>query len=246
MINSAEVALNQEPKNSDPEKFIAEYHEKSLLYQNFCSTMQNLLINLLDNNGFKYQISMRLKSADSIREKMIRNKSRGKIYYRLSDMTDLAGVRIVFYLESDKRWFIDLLFREFSPDKMKMEEHHKETGYRSIHIVVQFGRKRLALNEYRHFAGLNCEIQLTSALYQAWSEVEHDIFYKQDLYLKAEDWEAMHILRKEMETALKSHIEQASEILESVAEKIEQLRIQNRGIQKLGDPDLDRPNPPEQ
>lgn len=214
----------QKPRKPDPEKLIAEYHEKSLLYQNFCSTMQNLMINLLDNNGFKYQISMRLKSVGSVREKIIRNGSRGRIYEQLSDLTDLAGVRIVFYLESDKQRFIDLLYREFSPDKMKMEEHHKENGYRSTHIVIQFSRKRLNLNEYRRFSGLNCELQLTSALYQAWSEVEHDIFYKADLHLNPDDQAAMHALRKEMEAAMKGHIQQASEILESVAEKMKQLK----------------------
>lgn len=222
--------MNQQPRNLDPERLIAEYHEKSLLYQNFCATMQNLMINLLDNNGFKYQISMRLKSPDSIREKISRNGARGRYYRRLSDMTDLAGVRIVFYLESDKRRFIDLLFKEFSPEKMKMEEHHKETGYRSTHIVIQFSRKRLNLNEYRNFAGLCCELQLTSALYQAWSEVEHDIFYKQELRPDNEARKEMNTLRKELEAAMKTHIAQASEILESVAEKMKQLQMKPRQV----------------
>ena len=220
--------MNHEPENSNPEKLIAEYHEKSLLYQNFCSTMQNLLINLLDNNGFKYQISMRLKSAESIREKITRNKSRGRTYTRLSDMNDLAGVRIIFYLESDKQKFIELLFREFSPDKMQIEEHEKESGYRSIHIVLQFGRKRLSLNEYRNFAGLPCELQLTSALYHAWSEVEHGIFYKRDNRLVDVDEESMQALKAELETALNHHIHSASNIFESVAERIKQLRIQHQ------------------
>jgi putative GTP pyrophosphokinase len=108
---------------------------------------------------------------------------------------------------------------------MKMEEHHKETGYRSTHIVIQFSRKRLNLNEYRNFAGLCCELQLTSALYQAWSEVEHDIFYKRELRPDTEARKEISFLRKELEAAMKIHIEQASEILETVAEKMKQLQM---------------------
>ena len=220
--------MKKEAIKSDSDTIIAEYLEKSLLYQNFASTMQNLMVNLLDNNGFKYQISMRLKSPDSIREKIARKHPVGKVYRRLNDLTDLVGVRIVFYLESDKQKFIELLFREFSPDKMQIEEHDKESGYRSTHIVLQFGRKRLSLNEYRKFAGLQCELQLTSALYHAWSEVEHGIFYKRDNRLIDVDEESMQALKAELETALNHHIHSASNIFESVADRIKQLCIKHQ------------------
>jgi ppGpp synthetase/RelA/SpoT-type nucleotidyltranferase len=200
-----------------------EYREKSLLYHNFCSTIHNLLIILLDNLGFKYQISKRIKSLDSIKIKMMQNAQKGKIYRRLADIEDIAGVRIVFYLESDKQRFVKALFKEFTPDKLTMEEHHKEKGYRSTHVVLKFGKKRLSLNEYRNFTGLKCELQMTSALYHAWSEIEHDIFYKRDPQLILLDEKSILLLKNELEDAMINYVQGASEIFEEVAKKIRHL-----------------------
>jgi ppGpp synthetase/RelA/SpoT-type nucleotidyltranferase len=205
-----------------------EYRDKALLYHNFCSIMHNLLIILLDNLGFKYQISKRLKSPESIKNKILRNSLKGKIYRRLKDFVDIAGVRIVFYLESDKQRFIKALFKEFTPAKLSMEEHHKEKGYRSTHVVLKFGEKRLSLNEYRNFAGLACELQMTSALYHAWSEIEHDIFYKRDPQLILLDEKSLLSLKNELEDAMINYVQGASEIFETVAKKISRLHKKHK------------------
>ena len=210
---------------NDLETIAAEYREKSFLYYNFCSTMHNLIVNLLDNKGFKYQISNRVKTLDSIKEKIERNKKRGKIYRRLSDIEDLAGVRVVFNLESDKRRFVRELYKEFTPDKMKIEEHHKEKGYRSTHVLAQFGEKRLRLIEYQNFTGLKCELQLTSALYHAWSQIEHDLFYKRDPHLKSLDQDTVHALKKQLEDVMINYIQSASETFETLDKKIRRIRL---------------------
>lgn len=209
----------------DFEKIATEYREKSFLYYNFCSTMHNLLVNLLDNKGFKYQISNRFKTLDSIKEKIERNKTKGKIYKRLNDIEDLAGVRVIFNLESDKRRFVRALYKEFTPDKMKIEEHHKEKGYRSTHVLAQFGKKRLRLIEYQNFAGLKCELQLTSALYHAWSEIEHDLFYKRDPHLKSLDQDTVHALKKELQDVMINYIQSASETFEELDKEIRRIRL---------------------
>jgi ppGpp synthetase/RelA/SpoT-type nucleotidyltranferase len=209
---------------SNLEAIAAEYREKSFVYYSFCSTMHNLLVNLLENKGFKYQISNRVKTLDSIKEKIERNKAKGKIYRRLSDIEDLAGVRVVFNLESDKRRFVTELYKEFTPDKMKIEEHHKEKGYRSTHVLAQFGKKRLRLIEYNNFAGLKCELQLTSALYHAWSEIEHDLFYKRAPHLKSLGHETVHALKKELEDVMINYIQSASETFEALDKKIRRIR----------------------
>jgi putative GTP pyrophosphokinase len=200
-----------------------EYRENALLYHNFCSTMQNLMINLLDNKGFKYQLASRIKSLDSIKEKMLRNYEKGKTYKKLNDVEDLVGIRIIFYLESDKRRFVNVVSREFTPGRLKIEEHRKEKGYRSIHIQVQLGKKRLVLNEYCKFAGLKCELQLTSALFHAWSEIEHDIFYKRNLHLEKNEPELFFALKQELEDVMTKYVVSASDTFESIALKIQKV-----------------------
>jgi hypothetical protein len=85
------VINNMTEEANNLETIAAEYREKSFLYYNFCSTMHNLLVNLLDNKGFTYQIFNRVKTLDSIKEKIGRNKAKNKIYRHLSDIEDLAG-----------------------------------------------------------------------------------------------------------------------------------------------------------
>lgn len=207
------------PLTSSASHVVAEYREQALVYHDFCAAMRNLLVSLLDNKGFKYQMSWRTKSLASIRDKIARNASKGKFYRRLSDVEDMAGIRVVFYLDSDIAKFLVEINREMTRARLKMEEHRKARGYRATHVLAQFGRKRLALNEYRRFAGLKCEIQLTSALYNAWSEVEHDILYKRDRHLAPLGRATEEQLKEELRNAMDSYLQPANDILESVARR---------------------------
>jgi ppGpp synthetase/RelA/SpoT-type nucleotidyltranferase len=173
----------------------------------------------------KYQLSWRIKSLDGIRDKIARNAAKGKFYQRLSDVEDVAGIRIVFYLESDRRRFLSALVREMTRCRLQMEEHRKESGYRSTHVLAQLGKKRLSLSEYRRFAGFKCEIQLTSALYHAWSEIEHDILYKPDRHLRPLSRVDEEQLKRELNEAMEHHFQPASDILESVARRARRRRV---------------------
>jgi len=204
---------------SSPSRIVDEYYRQDILYYDFCAAIRNVIVNLLDQGGFKYQLSWRVKSIESIREKIARNRPQGKIYRRLADIEDLAGIRVVFYLESERRRFLAALMREMTRSQLQTEEHRKDSGYRATHVLVQLGPKRATLNEYRRFAGLKCELQLTSALYHAWSEVEHDILYKRGPRVRSLDGATEMRLKSELNEAMKRFIEPASNLLESVARR---------------------------
>jgi ppGpp synthetase/RelA/SpoT-type nucleotidyltranferase len=223
-VTEEQATMTRKATASNAPRIVAQYREQSLRYHDFCDSMRNLLVSLLESRGFKYQIAWRIKSLDSIREKIARNATHGKFYQRLSDVEDVAGIRIVFYLESDKRRFLSVLLRELTRDKLKIEEHRKDGGYRSTHVLAQFGGKRLVLSEYRRFAGLKCELQLTSALYHAWSEIEHDILYKRDRHLTPLRRAVLQALERELSGALEHQIRPASAILEAAARKARQRR----------------------
>jgi ppGpp synthetase/RelA/SpoT-type nucleotidyltranferase len=210
-------------------RIAGQYKDKLQLYHDFTITMETLLICLLDNNGYKYQISHRLKSIDSLRNKISRKAGKGTQYRALSDITDLAGIRIVFYFESDKEEFIHDLYKELTPRNLELVEHSKKNGYHATHIIAQFGEKRLALAEYSRYAGLKCEIQLTSALYHAWSEIEHGIFYKPDKEVQNLDQEVVVKLKKELEKAMTNYIEKASAIIEHVAVCVKSINSEQDG-----------------
>ena len=202
---------------SDPARIVGEYDRQAIVYHDFCAAIRNVIVSLLDEGRFKYQLSWRVKSLDSVREKVARNAAKGKVYRRLRDIEDVAGIRVVFYLESEKRRFLSVLIREMTRSKLRTEEHRKESGYRATHVAVELGKKRLVLHEYRRFAGFKCELQLTSALYHAWSEIEHGILYKRGPHRPGLGGTAEERLRTELNEALERFIEPASDLLESVA-----------------------------
>lgn len=201
-----------------------EYNKKLPLYQEFCGTMQNLLSSILVNNGYKCQITSRIKSLESVKEKISRKAKEGITCEKLEDIHDIAGIRIIFYLESDKKKFIPDLYKELTPQNLELFERHKEKGYLSTHVIAMFGPKRLMLGEYKKYKGLQCEIQLTSALYHAWAEIEHDIFYKPDAKMLSSQKQVVDELRKELEKAMINHIQKASDLLESVVEKVKGIK----------------------
>jgi len=161
-----------------------------------------------------------------VQEKISRKAKEGIIYKKLEDIHDIAGIRIIFYLESDKKKFIPDLYKELTPKNLELFERHKEKGYLSTHVIAMFGPKRLMLGEYKKYKGLQCEIQLTSALYHAWAEIEHDIFYKPDEKMINSQQQIMDELRKELQQAMINHIQKASDLLESVVEKVRSIRKQ--------------------
>lgn len=220
------------PTSSNTARVLAEYREQSLVYHDFCGAMRNLLVSLLDQQRLKYQISCRIKTLEGVREKIARNAPKGKFYRQLSDVEDLAGIRIVFYLESDKRAFLSELFHEMTRCRLQVEEHRKDNGYRSTHVLAQFGKKRLSLSEYRRYAGLKCEIQLTSALFHAWAEVEHDILYKRDRDLAPMSRSAEARLKRALDEAMAHYVEPASDILESVARRARRGRTRKTAPRK--------------
>ena len=215
-------------KAIDFQSIIEEYREKWSLYHDFCVTMKNLLVYLLVDKKYKYQISYRIKSLDSLTEKIAKKNEEGKNYKKLSDIDDLAGIRIVFYLESDKKRFVSDLFKEFTSQKLTLEERHKKKGYRATHVRAKFGRKRLILGEYKRFKGLKCEIQLTSALYHAWSEIEHDLFYKPNVKIDKGKREALLKLKRDLQKTMTNHIEKASDLFEFVANRVHEINVKEK------------------
>lgn len=215
--------MNEQSINS----ILEEYKAKITLYNDFCITMQQLLMRLLENSGFKFQISSRIKSEDSLKKKIIKKTETGIPVKKLEDVNDLAGIRIVFLLEGEKNKFITELYKEFTPHKLKLLERHKEKGYRSTHIIAKFGRKRAGLGEYKRYNNLKCEIQLTSALYHVWSEIEHDIFYKPDFFTSPQKQKDLIKLKKDLESILIKDIQKASVKLESIVERIKMIKKTN-------------------
>ncbi|NTV40783.1 MAG: RelA/SpoT domain-containing protein [Candidatus Moranbacteria bacterium] len=202
--------------NKNTDKLLKEYISKRELYRDFSQTVKSILEELLAD--FKFQvITAREKVPAKLHEKILRKaKEKGVAYKSLDEIEDLAGVRVVFYLESQKRLFLELLRKEINENNLFFEERYKAGGYRATHCIFSLDASRSILPEYRKYKDLKCEIQITSALYHAWSEIEHDIIYKPGEDKKALNELGLKKLKKSFEETMINHIQVASHQFENL------------------------------
>ncbi len=161
------------------ERYVKEQRDK---YRLLASKTQELLSSILRANSIQtHSITSREKDPDTLRTK-IRNQAKN-YDDPLSEITDLAGVRIITYFPKDVDRILPLIEKEFSVDRENSVDKRKTAdpsffGYASVHLVVEFLPARLELPEYALFSGMKCETQVRTILQHAWAEIEHDIVYK--------------------------------------------------------------------
>jgi ppGpp synthetase/RelA/SpoT-type nucleotidyltranferase len=129
-------------------------------------------------------IQCRAKSAASLKPKL---HSRGLLESEFieKEIKDLAGVRLIFYTNTDVDRFLNsrLIPEHFEVDWKETKIHHPTSEnahqrYQAIHYTVFLNAQRIALPDYAKFKGLRCEIQIQTILNHAWAETSHDILYK--------------------------------------------------------------------
>jgi len=204
------------------EKFIDEYKSQQSTYKEFGKIVSKIIRTILKNNEFRYQVvSYRTKGINSLRKKIIDNKRFQKLK-TITEIDDLAGCRIIFYLDKDIERFGNHIYKEFNV--IEEELKYSEDEYNALHFVVNFNKDRLKLMEYAKYSSLKCEIQLTTALYHAWSEMNHDIIYKPQKELSNFDKQTFSSLKKEFSDVMKDHIKKAQHTFDFISYKVENIK----------------------
>lgn len=185
------------------EKILEDFNKQKNLLDSFKERITNLLKDLLDDSEISiHQLSHRTKNFESLNRKI--DKKEGK-YKSLNDITDLVGIRIITYLESDVDNVASLIEKEFKLDTENSTDKRKlkidQFGYKSLHIVATLNLSRSKLREYKKYANLKCEIQIRSILQHAWAEIEHDLGYKSPLAIPETSKRSFNRLAALLETA---------------------------------------------
>ena len=140
-----------------------------------------------------------------------------KSYSKAEDITDLSGIRVITFIESDARRVCDLITSSFpihasdSQDKA-INLGVDRFGYRSFHYVCDLGRDRLQLPEYSLYEGLLFEIQVRTVLQHAWAEIEHDRNYKFSGVLPDPLQRRLHLLAGVLEVVDREFVALATDI----------------------------------
>lgn len=161
------------------EKMLKDYLSLQLLYVEFTSYVENKIKNILIENGIKYQsISSRVKTYDSLEKKLTQNIINGT-HKNIKELSDLSGVRVIFYDEEELKKFNNILYDEFNIEKNRPSEDIMK--YDGTNITLSL-KKNIS-----KFKGLLCEVQLTTVLSHAMNEFGHNIVYKDTDELDSKD-----------------------------------------------------------
>ena len=158
---------------NDP--LVKEYASVLPEYERQRVACAHYVVGLLQNAGLKiHHVASRVKRPGSLEGKLRRKPGR---YHRLDDVTDLIGVRVITYFESDVGVVGRLLEENLTVDWLNsvdkgMMQDPDRFGYRGVHYVVRLPASPDSPSPPWF------EVQIRSILQHAWAEMEHDLGYK--------------------------------------------------------------------
>lgn len=149
-------------------------------FANLTEAVVSIMTSLLTDRGVDFlAITGRTKDIQSAVEKVTRKGYNDP----QSQMTDIAGVRIIVFFESDVLKVADIIRNSFKVDEKNSSNTDDrmstdQVGYRSNHFVCDLGQERSALPEFSSIGDLRFEFQVRTVLQHAWAELAHDRNYK--------------------------------------------------------------------
>jgi len=124
-------------------------------------------------------IKSRIKSPESMRNKLVRKRQKANAENAISKVQDACGIRVVCTFLNDVFDVVNTLKEnpEFEIWEEKDYIHNpKSNGYRSYHLIlmVPVDIENVSLNIY-------VEIQIRTIAMDCWASLEHQLKYKQEI-----------------------------------------------------------------
>lgn len=206
--------------NNNLEKSIDWYSRNKFLYELLSKKVEAIIKEVLESKKIDYSnIEFRAKGIESFK-----NKLKKGVSYNPKEMQDLAGIRIIGYVNSDVNKVVETIKDLFDIDKKRSIDKSKilgidKVGYRSVHFVAKLSEERLKLPEFKKFEGMYFEIQIRTILQHAWAEIEHDRNYKFSGVLPEEIKRRFSLLAGVLELA-DNEFENISNLIENYSKEV--------------------------
>ena len=124
-------------------------------------------------------IKSRLKSVESIEEKLTRKNIPVTCEAIEKNLNDVAGIRVICTFIDDVYMLADALLSQDDITLIQKKdyiENPKPNGYRSLHLLVEVP---IFLAEEKRF--MRVEIQLRTIAMDFWASLEHQLNYKKNI-----------------------------------------------------------------
>ena len=205
-------------KHAKPYKELMAYYRCAMMEVSAKFNVLNEELSLQYDRNPIETIKTRLKSPESIVEKLNRKGLPITVESIEENLNDVAGVRVICSYTSDIYMLSDAFIRQDDITLIQRKDYiqnPKPNGYRSLHLIVEIP---IFLHDEKRM--MKVEVQFRTISMDFWASLEHKIRYKKDLPVIDE------IDRELLECA------ELSAQLEDRMERIQKLTDQSRDIEQ--------------
>ncbi|MCR2784854.1 MULTISPECIES: GTP pyrophosphokinase family protein [unclassified Microbacterium] len=161
----------------DLQRFLLEYRFGLQEVETKISILRDEFANMHAYNPIEH-VTSRVKSPDSLVEKVVRKGIAADFDTIRANITDVAGVRITCSFRADAYRLFDLLTAQSDITVIAVKDYiaePKPNGYQSLHAIVQ-------VPVYLSTGPVHVpvEIQFRTIAMDFWASLEHKIYYKYD------------------------------------------------------------------
>lgn len=151
-------------------------------YELLCEDVIKQINKLLHNEQIKLAtpIISRVKEWDSLLQK---SKSLNPIPEDISEINDVAGIRIIALFERDISKICSIIDKTFTIHRkedtsIRLDEN--QFGYGSVHYEISLNNEWLTVPTFKGLEGLKAEIQVRTASQNIWAAASHTLQYKKE------------------------------------------------------------------
>ena len=174
---------------------IKELNDKSDFFEECCIPLEETFSDIISNSSCEFtNISCRVKSSKSLREKILRNR-----YYKkfpdakqlIYNLSDLIGIRIECKFGDDEKSIYRFLKKYFN--KKYNEDYFFNENYANILLKLSGKQPQKQKNGFTIYRLdgkyiyndiiIPFELQIKSLVNMFWGEIEHQIIYKNSHYI---------------------------------------------------------------
>lgn len=212
-IENIQLSLEEMKRYKDSAERMMCYYRCALLETETKFRVLNEQFSLEHERNPINSIQTRIKSPDSIIEKLIRKNLILNLNSIEKNINDIAGIRVVCSFIDDVYFLADCLAKQDDVKIIEVKDYIKSpkaNGYRSLHIIIEIP---IFLQKEKRM--MKVEVQLRTIAMEFWSSLEHKLRYKKDISLDIEKKISAELFEcAEISTSLDNRMQAVRNVIE--------------------------------
>nr|WP_062521481.1 GTP pyrophosphokinase family protein [Demequina silvatica] len=161
----------------DIQRFLLQYEFGLREVETKLSILRDEFLELHDYNPIEH-VSSRVKSPESLLDKVARKGLSRDLEAIRAHITDIAGVRVTCAFVTDVYRLFELLTRQDDIRVLEVKDYiatPKPNGYQSLHAIIE-----IPVFLSTGTTAVTVEVQFRTIAMDFWASLEHRIYYKYD------------------------------------------------------------------